>query len=194
MHSFYTLLEKWLYTQLSYSSKQCNFTLCTCKIAMHFVSNINRGYTFSKAPHPCTTLLFAGVEECIEEFRAQQQMLEERGDKNRFTAPLAPFQHPFTGQPFTNLDVFDTEKLGYDVAVRGTVKHCVALCRVRSWYYVGGGTVWHCRGGKSGTTNDFFVSARMRKFENVRIRHCFSVYNVNVLETTSPISCTQHTM
>lgn len=53
-------------------------------------------------------------DDSESEFQAMQQRLErERGEENRFDAPLEPFRHPRTGELFRCQDTFDTIGLGY---------------------------------------------------------------------------------
>jgi hypothetical protein len=54
-----------------------------------------------------------GADNCRMEMIAQQRMLAERGDKDRWILPLKPFKHPTTGDDFMCADTFSTKELGY---------------------------------------------------------------------------------
>eukprot|EP00038_Savillea_parva_P010861 m.193324 g.193324 ORF g.193324 m.193324 type:complete len:873 (-) comp18898_c0_seq1:157-2775(-) len=54
-----------------------------------------------------------GIEECKQEMMAQQKMLADRGDRNRWDAPLRPFTHPGSTTEVMPTDMFDTTRLGY---------------------------------------------------------------------------------
>jgi hypothetical protein len=52
-------------------------------------------------------------QECEKEFSARQRSLAARGEKNRYTQDLDPFQHPFEKRALVPADTFDTRGLGY---------------------------------------------------------------------------------